>query len=127
VTTAEATAKTGLSTKSVLRRAKPLGALRVGRSWWIPSNVVDQIVRQLRAEKANAEIDAKSWVSLRDAARIIGCDDSTLLRYVKQGAIKRRSAPHNRPSLSRRSVERFAIGWRGKRTLTSSAQGFQGG
>jgi len=51
VTTAERTAKTGLSTKAVLRRAKPLGALRVGRSWWIPSNVFDQIVRQLRAER----------------------------------------------------------------------------
>jgi hypothetical protein len=119
VKTAEATAKTGLSSKSVLGRAKPLGAHRVGRSWWIPSNVVEEIVHQLRAEKVNAEIDAKSWVSLRDAARIIGCDDSTVLRYVKQGAIKRRTAPRNRPSLSRRSVERFAIRWRDKRTLNS--------
>jgi hypothetical protein len=119
VTTAEATATTGLSSKTVLRRAKPLGALRVGRSWWIPSNAADQIVRQLRAEKVNAEIDGNSWVSLRDAARIIGCDDSTVLRYVKQGAIERRSAPHNRPSLSRRSVERFASGWRAKRTHDS--------
>ena len=64
-------------------------------------------------------MEAKSWVSLRDAAAIIGCDDSTVLRYVKQGAIKRRSAPHNHPSLSRRSVEGFANGWRTKRTRNS--------
>ena len=120
VTTAEATVTTGLSSKAVLRRAKPLGALRIGRSWWIPSDAVDQILRQLRAEKMQAEIDAKKWVSLRDAATIIGCDDSTVLRYVKQGAIKRRSAPHNRPSLSRRSVEGFANGWRARRTPNPS-------
>jgi hypothetical protein len=59
VTTAEATGKTGLSSKTVLRRAMPLGALRVGRSWWIPSDVVDQIVRQLRAERVDAEMEAK--------------------------------------------------------------------
>jgi hypothetical protein len=60
VTTAEATVTTGLSTKTVLRRAKPLGALRIGRSWWISSDAVDQILRQLRAEKLQAEIDARS-------------------------------------------------------------------
>ena len=52
--------------------------------------------------------DAERWVSLREAARIIGRDDSTVLTYVKRGAIEQRNAPRNQASLSRSSVERFA-------------------
>jgi hypothetical protein len=114
VSTAEAVATTGVSSKTVLRRALPLGALRVGRRWWIPVEAVDEIIRQLRVEKSRAEIDAKSWVSLREAATIIGCDDSTVLTYVKRGAIERRTALRSQPSLSRRCVERFAKQWRAK-------------
>ena len=75
---------------------------------------VEEIVRQLRDEAAAPAPTPKRWVSLREAARIIGCDDSTVLTYVKRGAIERRNAPRNQPSLSRPSVERFAAGWRMK-------------
>ena len=117
VTTAEAAARTGVSHKTVLRRAKPLGAVRAGDRWWIPVEAVEEIVRQLRDEAERPLPTPNSWVSLREAARIIGCDDSTVLTYVKRGAIERRNAPRNRPSLSRPSVERFAAGWRAKRRL----------
>ena len=75
----------------------------------------DEIRRQLRRETVEAALDARSWVSLREAARIIGCDDSTVLTYVKRGVIERRSAPRNQPSLSRRSVDSFASRWRPRR------------
>lgn len=88
---------------------------RNGRRWWIPAEAVDEIRRQLRRERVEADLDAKSWVSLREAARIIGCDDSTVLTYVKRGAIERRSAPRNQPSLNRSSVENFASRWRRRR------------
>ena len=52
--------------------------------------------------------DAERWVSLREAARIIGCDDNTVLNYVKRGAIEQRSVPRNQPSFSRSSVDGFA-------------------
>ena len=104
LTTVEAAARTGLSSKTLIKRAKPLGALQRGRRWWIPAGAVDEIRRQLRRERDEAVLDAKSWVSLREAARIIGCDDNTVLTYVKRGEIERRSAPRNQPSISRRSV-----------------------
>ena len=115
LTTTEAAATTGVSDKTVLRRAKPLGAVRVGDRWWIPVEAVEEIVRQLRDEADRASADAERWVSLREAARIIGCDDSTVLTYVKRGAIERRNAPRNQPSLSRSSVERFASERRARR------------
>ena len=115
VTTQEAAAQTGVSEKTVLRRAKQLGAVQVGRRWWVPIEAVEAIVRQLRDEAAATAADAERWVSLREAARIIGCDDSTVLTYVKRGAIERRDAPRNQPSLSRSSVDGFAAGWRARR------------
>jgi hypothetical protein len=51
--------------------------------------------------------DAERWISLREAAGIIGCDDSTVLTYVKRGPIERRNALRNQAS----SVERFASEW----------------
>ena len=108
VTTFEAATKTGVTAKTVLRRAMPLGAVRAGPRWWIPVEAVNEIVRQLRDDADMAAYDAKGWLSLREAAGIIGCDDSTVLTYVTRGAIERRNAPRNRPSLSRPSVERFA-------------------
>ena len=115
LTTVEAAARAGLSSKTLIRRAKPLGAVQRGRRWWIPAEAVDEIRRQLRRETVEAALDAKSWVSLREAARIIGCDDSTVLTYVKRGVIERRNAPRNQPSLSRRSVDSFASRWRPRR------------
>ena len=120
LTTVEAAARAGLSSKTLIRRAKPLGAVQRGRRWWIPAEAVDEIRRQLRREAVEAALDAKSWVSLREAARIIGCDDSTVLTYVKRGVIERRSAPRNQPSLSRRSVDSFASRWRPRRGFRES-------
>lgn len=111
----EAAARAGLSSKTVIKRAQPLGATQRGRQWWIPAEAVNEIRRQLRRERAEADRDAISWVSLCDAAKIIGCDDNTVLTYVKRGAIEQRSVPRNQPSLSRRSVESFASRWRPRR------------
>ena len=91
--------------------------MRVGERWLIPVEAVEEIIRQLRTEVDEAAADAERWVSLREAARIIGCDDSTVLTYVKRGTIERRNAPRNQPSLSRPSVEQFATRWRTGRRL----------
>lgn len=91
MTTFEAATKTGVTAKTVLRRAMPLGAVRAGPRWWIPVEAVNEIVRQLRDDADMAAYDAKGWVSLREAAGIIRCDDSTVLTYVTRGAIERRT------------------------------------
>ena len=54
-----------------------------------------------RDEAVEVAADAERWVSLREAARIIGRDDSTVLTYVKRGVIEQRNAPRNQASLSR--------------------------
>ena len=61
LTTVEAAARTGLSSKTLIRRAKPLGAVQRGRRWWIPAEAADEIHRQLRRERVESALDAKSW------------------------------------------------------------------
>ena len=101
VTLPEAAVSVGRSNKTVLRRARPLGAVLAGDRWWIPCEAVEEIVRQLRVEADQATSEASRWVSLREAARIIGCDDSTVLAYVKRGAIEHQSAsPLGRTAVS---------------------------
>jgi hypothetical protein len=88
--------------------------VRAGHRWWIPEAAVGGIIGQLRAEVREAATDAEHWVSLREASRIIGCDDNTVLTYVKRGDIEQRNVPRNRASLNRHSVESFAASRRAK-------------
>ncbi|MFC7725521.1 recombinase family protein [Nocardioides sp. GCM10028917] len=51
------------------------------------------------------------WMSQLDAAAYVGCPIKTIRKASENGRIARRDVGHRLPSLSRASVERFALSW----------------
>lgn len=82
---------------SYLARQDDLAAARQRRS--------TAIERRLR------ERSERDWMTLAEAALVIGCDPSTVSRYVRDGDLVSRHL-HAKPSISRESVEAFAEDWR---------------
>lgn len=97
----------GVSTSTVLRmvRADELVGEKIGQRWLI------------RAERVQALADERSqWVSMAQAAAVVGCAETTIQMAVKRGEIEQRVAHRTTPSLSRRSVEEYREA-RAKRAL----------
>jgi len=78
-----------------------LPAKKLGGRWWLD----ERAVRERLAEEAR-------WVSMVDAAAIVGCHPKTVLEHAKAGDIEQRQANRGSPSLLRTSVEAFGVRWR---------------
>lgn len=72
--------------------------------------------RGAEIERRQMQRAEPEWLTLVEAAMVIGCDPSTVSRYVRMGELTSRHL-HGRPSLDRKSVAAFADRWRDRNSV----------
>jgi excisionase family DNA binding protein len=101
--TTQAAARLGVSRTHVpwLAERGVIDGVRRGQRWWLDEASVE-------ARRTQREVEHQQWVSVVEAAEIIGCSPQTVLAAAKAGRIEQRHLPRGFPSLSRASVQAFA-------------------
>jgi hypothetical protein len=103
VSTRDAADRLGVSMAAVIHRVdhgRLLGTRHGGRLW-------------IRAEDLEAHaVEEARWISITEAAIIIGCSASRVGELVRTGLIEQRKAATRMPSIDRRSAEAYAEVWR---------------
>lgn len=67
-------------------------------------------------------VSGPEWVSIVDAAAIIGCGHGPVERMAREGVIVRRHGPRGVPSLNRASVEAAGEAWRRQQSEREAAR-----
>lgn len=104
LTTQEAADRLGMTAAHVgyLCRTGVLRSVRPSKRLWVDPVSVDDYRR-----------DDTGWVTIADAATIIGCSTTTVVQAARNGFIQRHPATkRGHPSLSATSVQDFAARWR---------------